>query len=116
MFDPAAGSWRAFRLPAADLMAYAVCVDGADRAGVSDFGSNAVLRFDPASERFEAFPVSVPDASVRPLAGRPGGGLGNLVRGRAGWWFIETADRGSTGVKYAAFRFRHTSGSDSLLL
>jgi virginiamycin B lyase len=39
---------------------------------VSDWGANAILRFDPKTEKFE--PFSLPDryAGVRQLAGRKG--------------------------------------------
>jgi len=39
---------------------------------VSDFSANAILRFDPQGETFNAFPSDKSDASVRQLAGRPG--------------------------------------------
>jgi virginiamycin B lyase len=70
--DPAAGSWRAWRLPGAEPRAYAVYVDERDKVWVSDFGANAVLRFDPESERFESFAFSRDGAGVRQILGRPG--------------------------------------------
>jgi virginiamycin B lyase len=39
---------------------------------VSDFGANAVLSFDPKSERFTAYPGSTDNADVRQILGRPG--------------------------------------------
>jgi virginiamycin B lyase len=71
--DPAAKSWRAWKLPGANPRAYAVYVDERDKVWVSDFGANAVLRFDPASEKFDAvlrFPREA--ANVRQILGRPG--------------------------------------------
>jgi virginiamycin B lyase len=57
----------------AEPHAYAAYVDGADMVWVSDFGANAVLRFDPATERFTAtYPGSGPDANVRQILGREG--------------------------------------------
>jgi streptogramin lyase len=57
----------------AEPHAYAVYVDGADMVWVSDFGLDAVLRFDPATERFTAtYPGSGPDANVRQISGREG--------------------------------------------
>ena len=38
----------------------------------SDWGANAILRFDPKTEKFESFPLSDYYASVRQLAGRRG--------------------------------------------
>jgi virginiamycin B lyase len=39
---------------------------------LSDFGANALVRFDPASERFDGFPRPTADGRVRQLLGRPG--------------------------------------------
>ena len=38
----------------------------------SDFGANAVLRFDPARETFESFPFPREAANVRQILGRAG--------------------------------------------
>jgi virginiamycin B lyase len=74
--DPAARAghqaWRAWKLPGAAPRPYAVYVDERDQVWVSDFGANAVLRFDPGSERFEAFPFPREAASVRQIHGRRG--------------------------------------------
>ena len=56
----------------AEPHAYAAYVDGADMVWVSDFGANAVLRFDPAAEKFESFPMARESASVRQIHGRRG--------------------------------------------
>jgi virginiamycin B lyase len=53
-------------------MAYAVYADEQDIVWVTDFGANALVRFDPASETFTSIPLSGPDAAVRQLLGRPG--------------------------------------------
>jgi virginiamycin B lyase len=39
---------------------------------VTDFASNALVRFDPDTERFRSFPFPSPGAEVRQLLGRPG--------------------------------------------
>ena len=39
---------------------------------VTDFDANAILRFDPVTEKFESFPSSRRGASVRQLLGRSG--------------------------------------------
>jgi len=70
--DPAAKSWRQWRLPGAQPRPYAVFVDGADKVWVSDFGGNAVFRFDPASERFDRFALPRDNANVRQIHGRAG--------------------------------------------
>jgi len=71
-YDPATHSWRIWRLPGKAPKAYAVYVDSQDKIWLSDFAANAVLRFDPTTENFQAFPSSHPDANIRQLAGRSG--------------------------------------------
>jgi len=39
---------------------------------LSDFGANALVRFDPTVERFESYPLPSRDGAVRQLLGRPG--------------------------------------------
>ena len=73
--DPRAsgtGAWRAWKLPGANPRAYAVYVDDRDAVWVSDFGGNSVVRFDPATERFETFAFPRESANVRQILGRPG--------------------------------------------
>jgi virginiamycin B lyase len=53
-------------------MAYAVYVDDRDMVWLTDFGANAIVRFDPRSEEFTVVPVPSQDAAVRQLLGRPG--------------------------------------------
>jgi virginiamycin B lyase len=70
--DPANGRWRAWRVPGDNPRPYAVYVDERDMVWVSDFGGNAVFRFDPGSEKFERFGLSREGANVRQIHGRPG--------------------------------------------
>ncbi|MDB5880974.1 MAG: Twin-arginine translocation pathway signal [Ramlibacter sp.] len=72
MHDPAAHSWRQWKVPGADPKPYAVYVDDHDIAWVSDFGSNAVFSFDPRTEKFERFAFPREGAGVREIQGRPG--------------------------------------------
>jgi virginiamycin B lyase len=72
VYDPAANTWREWRLPGDRPQAYAVYVDENDQIWLSDFGANALVRFDPASETFEAFPLPSSAAAVRQILGRPG--------------------------------------------
>ena len=53
-------------------MPYAVYVDELDAVWVTDFGSNAILRFDPATEEWLAFEHESRPAEVRQLLGREG--------------------------------------------
>jgi virginiamycin B lyase len=74
--DPAARTpaqaWRAWKLPGDGPRCYAVYVDERDIVWASDFGGNAVWRFDPASETFERFSFPREAAGVRQILGRPG--------------------------------------------
>jgi len=72
MHDPATNGWRAWRLPGTHPQPYAVYVDEHDQVWVSDFGGNAVFRFDPGRETFERFGFPREAASVRQILGRPG--------------------------------------------
>jgi virginiamycin B lyase len=75
MHDPrgrGASAWRQWKLPGANPRCYAVYVDERDFVWCSDWGANAVLRFDPAKEQFETFPFTRESADVRQILGRPG--------------------------------------------
>jgi virginiamycin B lyase len=43
-----------------------------DLVWLSDFGANALVRFDPVSEAFEVYPLPSAPANVRQILGRPG--------------------------------------------
>ncbi|HET9903226.1 MAG TPA: lyase [Xanthobacteraceae bacterium] len=70
--DPSDGSWRTWKLPGRRPRTYAVYVDAKDIVWLTDFGANAIVRFDPQRETFKAFPSDKPGANVRQLNGRPG--------------------------------------------
>jgi virginiamycin B lyase len=70
--DPATGEWQEWRLPGGAPQAYAVYVDDLDAVWLTDFGANAIVRFDPPTETFTQFDLPSPDAAVRQLLGRPG--------------------------------------------
>lgn len=70
--DPSPGQWREWRLPGDAPMTYAVYVDDGDIVWLSDFGGNAMVRFDPATETFTSFPLPAQPANVRQILGRPG--------------------------------------------
>jgi virginiamycin B lyase len=72
MHDPAANTWRQWKLPGDNPRPYAVYVDERDKVWVSDFGGNAVFRFDPGDERFERFGFAREAANVRQIHGRRG--------------------------------------------
>jgi virginiamycin B lyase len=70
--DPADGSWRQWKLPGERPRTYSVYVDDKDIVWLTDFAANAIVRFDPATERFHSFPSDKPSANVRQMDGRPG--------------------------------------------
>jgi virginiamycin B lyase len=72
MFDPSTSAWREWRLPGEHPQAYAVYVDERDDVWLSDFGANALVRFDPKTEQFESFALPDDPANVRQLLGRAG--------------------------------------------
>jgi virginiamycin B lyase len=72
MYDPAARSWREWKLPGSAPRAYSVWVDERDRVWLTDWAANAIVRFDPATEKFASFPSSKANANVRQMQGRAG--------------------------------------------
>jgi virginiamycin B lyase len=72
VYDPETGEWRSWRLPGDDPQPYAVFVDNTDAVWLSDFGANALDRFDPETEPFVTVPLPDPDGAVRQLHGRSG--------------------------------------------
>ena len=65
-------TWKEWKLPGANPMAYAVYVDEDDIVWLTDFGANALVRFDPETETFTSLPHAAANAAVRQLLGRPG--------------------------------------------
>jgi virginiamycin B lyase len=72
VYDPGSGRWRERRLPGAGPMPYAVYVDETDTVWLSDFASNALVRFQPASGRFTTVRLPSTPANVRQIHGRRG--------------------------------------------
>jgi virginiamycin B lyase len=72
VYDARDNTWREWRLPGDNPQAYAVYVDGTDVVWVTDFGGNAIVRFDPGTERFTVVELPSRPANVRQLLGRAG--------------------------------------------
>lgn len=72
MYDPKRRRWREWRLPGANPMPHAVYVNERDKVWLSDFGLNALVRFDPVTGKFTIVKLPSPDAAVRQILGRPG--------------------------------------------
>jgi len=47
-------------------------VDDHDHPWISEWSGNAIYRFDPATEKFEKFPLPRDGAAVRQILGRRG--------------------------------------------
>jgi virginiamycin B lyase len=71
MYDPAAGTWREWKLPG-NARAYSVWVDERDKVWLTEWSTNAIVRFDPEKESFESFPSNRDHANVRQMLGRGG--------------------------------------------
>jgi virginiamycin B lyase len=72
MYDPATEAWQEWQLPGTNPRPYAIYVDDQDDIWLSDFSANALVRFDPETETFEAIPLANAGANVRQILGRPG--------------------------------------------
>jgi virginiamycin B lyase len=73
VYDPADRSWREWPLPGQGPQAYAVYVDEMDAVWLTDFTTDAILRFDPRTGDFRSFTTDDGRlANVRQLLGRPG--------------------------------------------
>jgi len=71
MYDPAAKSWREWKLPGT-AHTYSVWVDDKDRVWLTDWSINAIVRFDPVTEKFDTYPSNKDRANVRQMLGRSG--------------------------------------------
>ena len=72
MYDPAARSWREWKLPGDRPRAYSVWVDDKDKIWLTEWVANAIVKFDPVTETFESFPSNRAGANVRQMLGRSG--------------------------------------------
>lgn len=73
VYDPAAKAWKTWLLPNnPGSGCYSVYVDEQDKVWLTDFMTNAIVRFDPKTETFERFPSNQRGAQVRQMLGRPG--------------------------------------------
>jgi len=72
MYDPTGKTWKTWRLPGDSPHTYAVYVDERDVVWLSDFGANAIVRFESTTEKFQVFPSDARGANVRQMLGRPG--------------------------------------------
>jgi len=71
MYDPSSRAWREWKLPG-NAHAYAVWVDDRDKVWLTDWSTNAIVRFDPVTEAFDTFKSNRDGANVRQMLGRAG--------------------------------------------
>ena len=82
-YDPAAKAWKTWLLPGnPGSGCYSVHVDEQDKVWLTDFMTNAIVRFDPATEKFETFPSSQRGAQVRQMLEPARRALGRGIRQR----------------------------------
>jgi virginiamycin B lyase len=71
-YQPKTGAWKTWKAPGDDPRVYAVYVDETDKFLAAEWSAQVMLRFDPASEKFESFKSSSSRANVRQIHGRKG--------------------------------------------
>ncbi|MGA9149449.1 MAG: hypothetical protein WBZ36_02635 [Candidatus Nitrosopolaris sp.] len=72
LYDPATDKWKEWKLQGSNPP-YAAYVDKNDTAWLTDFGTNAIVRFDPTKEKFvDVITLPTPGADVRQLLGKTG--------------------------------------------
>ena len=82
--------WREWKLPGADAAGLRGLRRRRDVVWVTDFGGNALVRFDSRAERFTVFRLRTADAAVRQLLGRRARS-GVPSPGSTGWSSCERA-------------------------
>jgi virginiamycin B lyase len=82
MYNPATNKWKEWRLPGNNPMPYAVYVDKNNMVWLSDFGANAIVRFDPIKEKFDVITLLTSGANVRQILGRSGADMGSRIWSR----------------------------------
>ena len=72
-YDPAAKTWKVWSLPKSQRQAATRSMSTTrTRSGVTTGPATRILRFDPATEKFDSFPSDRRRADVRQILGRPG--------------------------------------------
>ena len=71
-FEPTNNRWRTWPLPGRKPQPRTVYVDARDQIWLTDDSTNAILRFDPTTERFQTLVLPTAAGTIAQLAGRPG--------------------------------------------
>jgi UDP-N-acetylglucosamine--N-acetylmuramyl-(pentapeptide) pyrophosphoryl-undecaprenol N-acetylglucosamine transferase len=69
--DPVKRAWTEWKLPG-NARAYSVWVDPDDHVWLSDWTTNSIVEFDPATAKFTSYPSDREGANVRQMLGRAG--------------------------------------------
>ena len=77
---PADGAWRTWRLPGERPRTYSVYVDEKDKVWLTDFGGNAIVRFDPVTEEFNVVPERQAERQCAPDGRQARPGVGRRIR------------------------------------
>ncbi|HET9774198.1 MAG TPA: hypothetical protein VFP25_04350 [Nitrososphaeraceae archaeon] len=72
VYNSTIDKWTEWRLPGVNPQPYAIYVDTNDFVWLSDFGANALVRFDPIQQNFKIYSLPSQDAEVRQILGRSG--------------------------------------------
>ena len=72
MHDPAAKTWRTWKLPGDNPHNYAVYVDERDIVWMTEWTANAIYAFDPRTEKFERHALPREGTRIRQILGRQG--------------------------------------------
>ena len=72
MYDPATRAWREWKLPGNRRTRTRCGSTITDKVWLTDWTINAIVRFDPVTEKFESFPSDRRGANVRQMLGRAG--------------------------------------------
>jgi virginiamycin B lyase len=70
--SPKSGAWKTWKAPGNTPQVYAVYVDETDKVWASEWTAQVMLRFDPATEKFESFKSSSSRPNVRQIHGPQG--------------------------------------------
>ena len=69
---PTTRAWREWKLPGERPRTYSVWVDDKDKVWLTEWTTNAIVRFDPVTEKFDSYPSNRGGAEVRQMLGRAG--------------------------------------------
>ena len=72
MYNALDQSWKMFKPPVENPKTYSVYVDDRDMVWITEWTSNAIMRFDPRSQKWDSYPSNARGAAVRQMLGWAG--------------------------------------------